>query len=84
MILYSNKSQDEQRPMEPGNLFGPIMIGNGNKQDKNQKGSLEFSFADLFKCICCIHSGISYEEKKLNEINEALQQINKRLSSLDR
>jgi hypothetical protein len=70
--------------MEPGNLSGPIMIGNENKQDKKQKGSLEFSFADLFKCVCCIHSGISYEEKKLNEINEALQQINKRLSSLDR
>lgn len=60
------------------------MIGKRNKQDKNEKGILEFSLGDFFKCVCCIHSGISYEEKRLNEINESLQQINKRLDLLDR
>lgn len=60
------------------------MIGKRNKQDKNEKGILEFSLGDFFKCVCCIHSGISYEEKRLNEINESLQQINKRLNLLDR
>lgn len=60
------------------------MIGRGNKQDKTQKGMLEFSLADLFKCVCCIHPGPGNEEKKLNEINETLQQINNRLNLLDR
>jgi len=55
-----------------------------NKQDKSEKGTLEFALGNLFKCVCCIHSGITYEEKRLNEINESLQQINKRLNLLDR
>lgn len=60
------------------------MTGKRNKQDKNEKSTLEFSLGDLFTCACCIHSGISYEEKRLNEINESLQQINNRLNLLDR
>ncbi|KMQ91842.1 chitin synthase [Lasius niger] len=72
----SVKPQDEQRSTAIGNL-SEFMRRTGNKQDRNQKGSFEFSLGDLFKCVCCIHSGISYEEKRLNEINENLQQINK-------
>ena len=60
------------------------MIRQRNKQNKNEKGTLEFSLGNLFKCVCCVHSGISYEEKRLNEINESIQQINKRLNLLDR
>lgn len=72
------KPQDEQRSTAIGNL-SEFMRGIGNKQERerNQKGSFEFSLGDLFKCVCCIHSGISYEEKRLNEINETLQQLNK-------
>ncbi|XP_011705416.1 PREDICTED: uncharacterized protein LOC105460624 isoform X2 [Wasmannia auropunctata] len=76
-------SQDEQRSAAISNLFG-FMIRKRDRQDKNEKGTLEFFLGDLFKCVCCIHSGISYEEKRLNEINESLQQINKRLNLLDR
>lgn len=77
------KPQEERKSMAIGNL-SEFMTRIGNRQDRNQKGSFEFSLGDLFKCICCIHSGISYEEKRLNEINESLQQINKHLSLLDR
>lgn len=76
-------SSDEQRSAAISNLSG-FMIGKKNKQDKFEKGSVDFSLGNLFKCVCCIHSGISYEEKRLNEINESLQQINKRLNLLDR
>lgn len=54
------------------------------QEDKNQKGSFEISLGDLFKCSCCIHTGMSYEEKRLCEIDQSLQQINKRLELLDR
>ncbi|XP_011253680.2 chitin synthase chs-2 [Camponotus floridanus] len=74
--------QEEQKSTRIGNLSKFIMRS-GNRQDGNQKGSFEFSLGDIFKCVCCIHSGISYEEKRLNEINESLQQINKHLSLLD-
>lgn len=77
------KPQEEQKSTGIGNLSKFIMR-TGNRQDGNQKGSFEFSLGDLFKCVCCIHSGISYEEKRLNKINESLQQINKHLSLLDR
>jgi len=60
------------------------MMRKRNKQDKSEKGTLEFALGNLFECVCCIHSGITYEEKRLNEINESLQQINKRLNLLDR
>ncbi|KAL6424393.1 hypothetical protein ACFW04_009877 [Cataglyphis niger] len=79
----SAKPQEEQKPTTIDNL-SKFMTRIGNSQNKNQKGSFEFSLGDLFKCVCCIHSGISYEEKRLNEINESLQQINKHLSLLDR
>lgn len=79
----SKKPQEEQKSMGIDYLT-KFITRTGNKQDKNQKGSFEFSLGDLFKCVCCIHSGISYEEKRLNEINESLQQINKHLSLLDR
>ncbi|KAL6262075.1 hypothetical protein P5V15_007171 [Pogonomyrmex californicus] len=75
--------QEDQRPTISSNL-ARFMSRKRNKQSKQEKSSLEFSLADLFKCMCCIHSGISYEEKRLMEINESLQQINKRLNLLDR
>ncbi|XP_077266007.1 chitin synthase chs-2 isoform X4 [Temnothorax americanus] len=75
--------QDEQRSAARSNLSG-FVIGKRNKQDKNEKGTLEFSLGNLLKCVCCINSGVSYEEKRLNEINESLQQMNKRLNLLDR
>ncbi|XP_012535392.1 chitin synthase chs-2 [Monomorium pharaonis] len=75
--------QDEQRSAAINDLSG-FMIGKRNKQDKIEKGTMDFSLGNFFKCVCCIHSGISYEEKRLNEINESLQQINKRLNLLDR
>ncbi|KYM77515.1 Chitin synthase 3 [Atta colombica] len=75
--------QDEQRS-EANGTVSRFMIRQRNKQNKNEKGTLEFSLGNLFKCVCCVHSGISYEEKRLNEINESIQQINKRLNLLDR
>ncbi|KYN04745.1 Chitin synthase 3 [Cyphomyrmex costatus] len=74
---------NEQRSAEISTI-SRFMIRQRNKQDKNDKGTLEFSLGNLFKCVCCVHSGISYEEKRLNEINESIQQINKRLNLLDR
>ncbi|XP_072762919.1 chitin synthase chs-2 [Anoplolepis gracilipes] len=79
----SVKPQEEQRSTVIGKL-SKFMTRTENRQEKNEKGSFEFSLGDLFKCVCCIHSGISHEEKRLNEINESLQQINKHLSLLDR
>lgn len=76
------KPQDETRPMATS-LPG-FLPGKWNKQENDKKGSLEFSLGDLFKCVCCIHTGISYEEKRLIEINDSLQQINKHLDLLDR
>ncbi|XP_012227030.2 chitin synthase chs-2-like isoform X2 [Linepithema humile] len=77
------KPQDETRPAATSHLPG-FLAGKFNNQDNNnKKGSLEFSLGDLFKCVCCIHTGISYEEKRLLEINDSLQQINKHLDLLD-
>ncbi|KAG5345608.1 CHS3 synthase, partial [Acromyrmex heyeri] len=75
--------QDEQKSAAIGTI-SEFMIQQRNKQNKNEKGTLEFSLGNLFKCVCCVHSGISYEENRLNEINESVQQINKRLNLLDR
>ncbi|XP_032669595.1 chitin synthase chs-2-like [Odontomachus brunneus] len=78
-----NISQEEQRSSKTGNSGN--VIGKWNKQNKNQKdGSLDFSLGNLFRCICCINTGISHEERRLNEINDSLQQIDKRLRLLDR
>ncbi|KAL0119961.1 hypothetical protein PUN28_007970 [Cardiocondyla obscurior] len=75
--------QDEQKSTIITNLSEGFMLERKNKQVKNEKGTWEFSLGNLFKCICCINSGVSYEEMQLNEINKSLQQINERLNLLD-
>lgn len=78
------KPQDEHSPSAIDNLTGFMTRKENKQEDKNQKGSFEISLGDLFKCSCCIHTGISHEEKRLCEIDQSLQQINKRLDLLDR
>lgn len=80
MIYYNDKIKkpaEKQKPSESGN-------SDLTSTRANKRGSLEFSVANLFKCICCIHTGVSYEEKRLKEIDDSLQRINIRLKSLDR
>ncbi|EFN87468.1 hypothetical protein EAI_04426 [Harpegnathos saltator] len=78
-----NISQEEQKSPKIGNSEN--MIGKWNNQNRNQKdGSFDFSLGNLFRCVCCINTRISHEERRLNEINDSLQQIDKRLKLLDR
>lgn len=82
VITNKKELRDEQRHVETSN-FGHF-IGKRNKQNQNRKGSLKFSLGNIFECVCCMHTGINYKEKRLDEINDSLQHIHERLKLLDR
>ena len=50
----------------------------------NEEGSLEFSFAGLFKIMCCTHQKSIDEKQQLLRIAESLDKLNKRLDLIER
>ena len=50
----------------------------------NEEGSLEFSFAGLFKIMCCTHQKSIDEKQQLLRIAESLDKLNKRLELIER
>ncbi|XP_043284265.1 chitin synthase chs-2-like [Venturia canescens] len=60
-------------------------IGSKFRTDSNQnRGSIEFSLAGLFRCILCTHNGVSEEDRKLEVIKYSLDQITSRLDAMER
>ncbi|XP_049787548.1 chitin synthase chs-2-like [Schistocerca cancellata] len=51
---------------------------------KSNKGSIEFSLANLFKCMCCTYPKPSEETERLLMISGSLEAIGKRLETLER
>lgn len=50
----------------------------------DEEGSLEFSFAGLFKIMCCTHQKAVDEKQQLLHIAQTLDQLNKRLDVIER
>lgn len=53
----------------------------GNKSEESS-GSLEFSVAGLFKCMCCTNPKDYKEDLHLLQIANSLEKLEKRLESL--
>ncbi|CAG7817051.1 unnamed protein product [Allacma fusca] len=55
----------------------------GNASD-DTAGSIEFSFAGLFKILCCTHQKPVDEGQQLLRIAESLEKVNKRLDTIEK
>ena len=50
----------------------------------DEEGSLEFSFAGLFKIMCCTHQKAIDEKQQLLRIADTLETLKKRLDAIER
>jgi len=63
-------------------LLGFLQSGGGANDD--DEGSLEISFAGLFKCMLCTHQKAGDEKAQLMHIGESLDTLQKRLDHIEK
>ncbi|TRY79649.1 hypothetical protein TCAL_06588 [Tigriopus californicus] len=71
--------KETNKKKKDGSLLGFLM----NQTDKSEKGSVEFSFANLFKCMCFTHEEADDPKKQLVKIAASLEQVNARLGKIE-
>lgn len=86
--MYQELEQDKKdaeeakRKAKQKSLLGFLQNGAGNNGDN--QGSIEISLAGLFKCMLCTHGQASDEKQQLVAIAESLEQLGKRLETIER
>lgn len=73
----------EAQKKNKGNALLSFFQLSGDKHE--DEGSLEFSFAGLFKLMCCVHRKPDSAEKlQLMAISDSLTALGKRLDGIER
>lgn len=68
--------------MKNKSLLG--FLQNNPMNEDNEEGSLELSFAGLFKCMFCTHQKPIDERQQLLRIAESLDSVNKRIENVEK
>ncbi|XP_048509220.1 chitin synthase chs-2 isoform X4 [Athalia rosae] len=76
------EAEEAKRNAKQKSLLGFLQNGNGNNND--DQGSIEISLAGLFKCMLCTHGKPSDEKQQLVAIAESLEQLGKRLDTIEK
>ncbi|KAJ6636552.1 Chitin synthase chs-2 [Pseudolycoriella hygida] len=76
------EAEEAKKRAKQRSLLGFLQGGVGNNGD--EEGSIEFSFAGLFRCILCTHGKTSDEAAQLSHIAESLSTIQKKIETLER
>ncbi|KAG5309753.1 CHS8 synthase, partial [Pseudoatta argentina] len=76
------EAEEAKRKAKQKSLLGFLQNGAGNNDD--DQGSIEISLAGLFKCLLCTHGKPSTEKQQLVAIAESLEQLGKRLETIER
>ena len=76
------EAEEAKRKAKQKSLLGFLQNGAGNNAD--DQGSIEISLAGLFKCMLCTHGKPSDEKQQLVAIAESLEQLGKRLETIER
>lgn len=80
----------EQKPIENNDVTMNNDTKNSTNKSINNKnkiienGTVNFSFAGLFKCIFCTNNQVSNEELKLDVVSQSLDKIVTRLDSIEK
>lgn len=82
-VEAEKKEADEaNKRAKQKSLLGFLQGGVGDNPD--DEGSIEFSFAGLFRCILCTHGKTSDEKAQLGHIADSLTSIQKKIEQLER
>lgn len=76
------EAEEAKRKAKQKSLLGFLQNGTGTNDD--DQGSIEISLAGLFKCLLCTHDKPSAEKQQLVAIAESLEQLGKRLETIER
>lgn len=82
MEQEKKEAEEAKRTAKNKSLLGFLQSGGGNNSD--DQGSVEISFAGLFKCLLCTHGKPSDEKQQLVAIAESLEQLGKRLDTIEK
>ncbi|XP_051174656.1 chitin synthase chs-2-like isoform X2 [Leptopilina boulardi] len=76
------EAEEAKRKAKQKSLLGFLQNGAGTNDD--DEGSIEISLAGLFKCMLCTHGKPSSEKQQLVAIAESLEQLGKRLDTIEK
>ncbi|XP_012283627.1 uncharacterized protein LOC105701456 isoform X1 [Orussus abietinus] len=76
------EAEEAKRKAKQKSLLGFLQNGAGSNDD--DQGSIEISLAGLFKCMLCTHGKPSDEKQQLVAIAESLEQLGKRLETIEK
>lgn len=76
------EAEEAKRKAKQNSLLGFLQNGAGSNDD--DQGSIEISFAGLFKCLLCTHGKPSDEKQQLIAIADSLDHLGKRLEIIER
>ncbi|CAG0919230.1 unnamed protein product [Notodromas monacha] len=74
------EAEEAQKKHRQKALLGILNKGNGSEDE----GSIEFSLAGLFKCMCCLYPKPIDEGQQLMKIADSLMTITKRLDTIEK
>ncbi|XP_050362350.1 chitin synthase chs-2 isoform X1 [Nymphalis io] len=73
-------AEEAKKKAKQKSLLGFLPGANGDEEE----GSIEFSFAGLFKCLLCTHPKGNEEKVQLMHISSTLEKLEKKLENVER
>lgn len=74
--------EEAKKQAKQSSIFGFLDNFTGKNKDEHQ-GSIEFSLAGLFRCMCCVSPKPS-QHQELTRIADTLGGVKRRLESIER
>lgn len=82
MEAEKKAAEEAAKKAKQKSLLGFLQSGGGGNDD--DEGSIEISFAGLFKCLLCTHGKTSDEKAQLIHIADSLDSLSKKMENLER
>ena len=77
--LEEERKAAEQAKKRPDGILGYLY----NTQPEDLDGSIEFSFANLFRVMCCTYPKQVNEREQLKRIADSLDALNRRMDQVE-
>lgn len=83
MELEKKELEEAKKKAKQNSIFGFLENFTGGKSKGEDQGSIEFSLAGLFKCMCCVTPKPS-DKMELTRIADTLGGVKRRLENIER
>lgn len=75
--------EEEQKKAKQSSFFG-FLENFADRNKREEQGSIEFSLAGLFKCLCCVSPKPDDEKQQLIRIADTLGGVKRRLENIEK